>query len=325
VPKVTDQYPSLRQRDHEPDRTYRAMLLWCMAGHDYRSIRPMLGMGAATVDAVQIKRWASKWKWAARTRVVPSVDVVATIAYSEHVATIPKRRDRLRAIRLLARYQDRWTSDAVGNMALELPSVEQPPPRLEAVPPTAEDEPRAPQDGPVGEDWDEDAPGGPGGPTAPHGPIPAPPPEWSERAPDIAEMASVAHPLAKHNTPEKIDTLVGAVDVGIRSVLVGLQKGEIKPRLADLPRLIRARALLTGQPTQHLAVAIADAHGAKASLVQAESVRMRQARSMRDEAAYLDAALVEAEEHLAILRALRGAVPTVRRIDVIEAESEEVA
>jgi hypothetical protein len=98
------------------------------------------------------------------------------------------------------------------------------------------------------------------------------------------------------------------IDAVLGLVAKRVQTGELKVSVRDIPQLLKARALLTGLPTEHVAVQQQVQHEHHHVV---ESVRMQQARKSGDETTLVAAMRDEVDELQAILQAVPKPVVVV--------------
>ena len=94
-----------------------------------------------------------------------------------------------------------------------------------------------------------------------------------------------------------IDAVLGLVAQRVKS-------GELQVKVSDIPSLLKARALLTGLPTETVQQQPSVQQHQHAHVHVVESVRMRDAKSSNDERVVLDAMKEEVEDLQVILNAI---------------------
>ena len=104
-----------------------------------------------------------------------------------------------------------------------------------------------------------------------------------------------------HLRSEDLRRQVLLIDAVLGLVAKRVKDGTLKVSVRDVPSLLKARALLTGLPTEHVAVQQQVQHEHHHVV---ESVRIQQARKTGSEAALVEAMRDEVDELQAILRAV---------------------
>lgn len=316
---------ALQPRESETDRAYCAFLLSCMqATRSNRKIGKAMGCGDANV-----RYWKNKFCWT-RRRV--------TAQNSEWEA--------LRAYRMLMDLQDTSTQVAALRVALDVvlddtgfaslrhavaaqrrgvqagPLAHQQDPMRKAGTPAAAGAPAPAQERKAGKGT-QDIPA-----------APKPPPDGAEssagdvqafRSPlsdDELEQLDVnehyrrlrEQVLTNHLRPEDVRRQIQLIDGTLGLIARKVASGELEVKVSDIPSLLKARAMLTGLPTEHIAVQSVHQHEHH---VVVESARMRDARSAGE-----PAMLAAIQDELSELQVIVNAVP--RTVIDVPAESPDV-
>lgn len=275
------QMEPLEQRDNERDNAYEAMLLWAMANPEDRSNR-MIAQALGTNES-NVRHWKRKFGWAMRCAQIQNCEYVALDLYrrrmEEHVGT--ERSDSMRAALdvLLENAGFAALRAAVRRQRVGLPSKLD----SEAEAKEAPSEARETTDTPVGN----------GSALAPN---------ELERVDSGRYMRDLAYQIKRdHLRPEDVRRQVILIDAVLGLVAKRVQTGELKVAVRDIPSLLKARALLTGLPTEHVAVQQQVQHEHHHVV---ESVRMQQARKTGDEKVLVEAMRDEVEELQVILQSV---------------------
>ena len=290
LPTPQDSGPTpkaLTQRDNEKDIAYEALLLWAMANPDERSNRTV----ARSVDTNEsnIRMWKKKFGWAMRCAQVPNCEYIALDIYrrrmEEHVGS--ERADAMRAGLdiLLENAGFSALRAAVRRQRVGLPN------KLDE---TVKEKPEEPDS-----------------PVVVNGYASQLAPNELEKIDSGRYMRDLAYQIKRdHLRPEDVRRQVVLIDAVLGLVAKRVQTGELKVAVRDIPSLLKARALLTGLPTEHVAVQQQVQHEHHHVV---ESVRMQQARKSGDEKTLVAAMKDEVEELQVILQA----VPKNEVIDVV--------
>ena len=116
--------------------------------------------------------------------------------------------------------------------------------------------------------------------------------------------------LTNHLRPDDVKRQIGIIDATLGLIAQKIASRELEVKVSDIPALLKARAMLTGLPTEH--VAIQSQHNHQHTVV-VESTRMRDARG-KGEPEMLQAIQEELDE----LQVIVNAVPK----KIIEVQSE---
>ena len=327
----------MRPREKESDRAYAAFLLYCMQAR--RSIRRIAV--AMSISDGTMRYWRRKHGWERRRVCVADPDWVALAAFRQlmdlhdhEVITTPALRLALDVV--LADTGSARLRHAVAAQRQGLPAG---PPTHDIVPTDKPGTPRA--DGPhmtaqraAGQGADpapmSEHPERPGTPPAPAD-APPPPGRSGPRDPGASDPSAVFRTplsdselstmnpnrymatlhestLRNHLRPADIRRQIQLIDGTLGLIAKRVASGKIDVKVSDIPALLKARALITGLPTEQIAVQSTHTHEHRVAVV--ESTRMRDARE-RGGPALLDAMRVETDEIQAILRAIPARVVDV--------------
>jgi hypothetical protein len=278
----------LVQRDTERDMAYEAMLLWAMANPEERSNR-MIAQSLTTNES-NVRLWKRKYGWAIRCAQVHNCEYVALDLYrrrmEEHVGT--DRADGMRAglDMLLSTAGFASLRAAVRRQRVGLSS------QLDKTAEAKEEPKKAPETA-----------------KTPNGYASQLAPNELEGMDSGRHMRDLGYQIKRdHLRPADIRRQVLLIDAVLGLVAKRVQTGELKVSVRDIPQLLKARALLTGLPTEHVAVQQQVQHEHHHVV---ESVRMQQARKSGDETTLVAAMRDEVDELQAILQAVPKPVVVV--------------
>lgn len=278
----------LVQRDTERDMAYEAMLLWAMANPEERSNR-MIAQSLKTNES-NVRLWKRKYGWAMRCAQVHNCEYVALDLYrrrmEEHVGT--DRADGMRTglDMLLSTAGFASLRAAVRRQRVGLPS------QLDKSAKAKEEPVKAPEPA-----------------KRPNGYASQLAPNELEQVDSGRHMRDLGYQIKRdHLRPEDLRRQVLLIDAVLGLVAKRVQTGELKVSVRDIPALLKARALLTGLPTEHVAVQQQVQHEHHHVV---ESVRMQQARKSGDETTLVAAMRDEVDELQAILQAVPKPVVVV--------------
>lgn len=116
--------------------------------------------------------------------------------------------------------------------------------------------------------------------------------------------------LREHLSVKDVKRQIMLIDACLGLIARKVQSGELEVRLSDIPQLLKARALLTGLPTEQVAVQQTHQHQHQHSIT-VESARMREARERGG-----TAVLAAMQDELAELNVIMGAMP--RPVEVLD-------
>ena len=302
----------LRPRENENDRAYAAFLLWCMSTPDERSKR-LIGSALGCGDA-NVRLWASNHAWERRMVQVPNAEWEALRAYRALMDLQPGST-KMAAMRLAMdvvldragfasiRHQVAAERNGVGTQGVD-PTVPPPPP-----PPA-----------PVAAAAAPDAPVQPAPKQSEHTTTafrtPLSDNELTTLDPATYMRKLRSRVLENHLRDEDVRRQVLLIDATLGLIAKKVQSGELRVQVSDIPQLLKARALLTGLPTEQVAMA-AQVQVQHTHEVVVESARMADARK-RGGSALLSAMQDEVAELGTILRA----VPRTQVLDVAVEDAE---
>lgn len=306
----------LQPRQAENDRAYAAFLLWCLSEPTERSKR-LIGSALNCGDA-NVRLWASRFAWDRRLVQVPDAEWHALRGYralmdlqpgSAKVAALQLAMDVVldRAGFAAVRHQVSAERQGAGTQGVD-PAVQP------AAPPAAPLPAAAP------------APAQADTATVDAKRPPAPPPfatplsdaELGQLDPQEYVRKLRRKVLANHLRDEDVRRQVLLIDATLGLIAKKVQSGELRVQVSDIPQLIKARALLTGLPTEQVAVAgqVQVQHTHTHEVAQ-ESARLADARK-RGGPALLAAMQTEVAELATILQA----VPRAQVVDVHVEDAE---
>lgn len=119
--------------------------------------------------------------------------------------------------------------------------------------------------------------------------------------------------LRQHLRPEDLRRQVQLIDGTLGLIAKRVASGELEVKVSDIPALLKARAMITGLPTEHIAVQAQHQHQHHHTL-QVESTRIRDARQ-KGEPAMLTAIQHELRELEVIVNAVPREVLEVRDVE----------
>ena len=117
--------------------------------------------------------------------------------------------------------------------------------------------------------------------------------------------------------PEDLRRQVLLIDAVLGLIAKRVQDGSLQVKVSDIPQLLKARALITGLPTEQVAVAVQHDHQHDHNLV-VESARMVEARKQGG-----SAVLAAMQEELSELTTIIGAIPVQANSTIIDITPEE--
>ena len=279
---------TLKQRQKESDPAYEAFLLWAMQVPNKRSNR----MTAKVLDTSEsnIRHWRKRYGWAVRIASVPNAEWVCLDVYrrrmDEYVGQDREERLRMALDVVMEKSGFAELRAAVRQQRTAKPSA------LDKVAKKEKNE--------VVEN------------------------KMSSRLSQI-EMealdpakymrnlgATIRH---DHLRVEDVRKQIILVDAVLGVIAQKVKSGDLEVTVKDIPSLLKARALLTGLPTEQIAVASTShiQHDHNIGITQVvESARMQQARASGNESELVAAMKNEVNELSVIL----GAIPARGVIDV---------
>lgn len=111
----------------------------------------------------------------------------------------------------------------------------------------------------------------------------------------------------KHLREADVSKQVMLIDAVLGLIARRVQDGSLQVKVGDIPNLIKARSLLTGLPTEHVAIQQHVEH----NVTVTETPRISAARAVGTEEAYVNALREEVTELSAVL----GAIPSVIEVE----------
>jgi hypothetical protein len=280
----------LTQRENESDLAYHCLLLWAMCNPGDRSNR--LIAKAINTNESNVRHWKKKFGWDVRCTVVPNAEYICLDIYrrrmDEYVGT--DRADLLRAamdvVMDLAGYASLRREVRKQRVGLQTKLDKDPPKNVEP----------APKPAPVSV-------------------------AELEQVDPARYMRDLAYKVRQdHLREEDLKRQIILIDAVLGLVAQRVRSGELQVSVKDIPNLLKARALLTGLPTEHLAV---QQHVEQNVNVQhthvVESARIREARKTGSDRTLIDAMKQEVEE----LNVILTAVPDEAEDIVYELQREE--
>jgi len=286
----------LQPRSSETDQGYAAFLLWCMMAAPSRSKR-LLARAMGISDGT-VRYWSKKHAWPRRMALVQDAEWKALGAYRQlmdlqlgtgeaaglRVALdVVLERAGLAAVRhaVLAQRQGKDAGAPVVDQGAALPSG---------------------------------APGLPSGSQQATGGRTAPAAAALSDS-ELEQLDAAQHLrslrdsiLREHLGVKDVKRQIMLIDACLGLIARKVQSGELEVKLGDIPQLLKARALLTGLPTEQVAVQQTHQHQ---HTVVVESARMRDARA-EGGTAMLAAVQAELQE----LNVIMGALP--RPVEVVD-------
>lgn len=311
----------LRPRENENDRAYAAFLLWCLSEPSERSKR-LIGAAMNCGDA-NVRLWSSKYAWDRRLVQVPDAEWHALRGYralmdlqpgSAKVAALQLAMDVVLERAGFASVRHQVSAERQGH-------------GTQGVDPTVRPAAPVPAPAPAEEAREAEAEA-------------APPSEPKRKPPETAVQPPFATPLsdaelgqldpaeyvrklrrkvlANHLRDEDVRRQVLLIDATLGLIARKVQSGELRVQVSDIPQLIKARALLTGLPTEQVAVAgqVQVQHTHTHEVVQ-ESARLADARKRGG-----PALLTAMQDEVAELATILHAVPRAQVIDVPTEDTE---
>ena len=274
----------LRQGERESDQAHTAFLLYAMQAPDDRSNR-LIARTLGTAES-NVRHWRTKYRWKERMAAVPNVEWIALDVYrrrmDEHAGKA--RADRLRialdvvldtaGFASLRREVQRQRTAKPSRLDTNVPAPDSTPEAAPVVTPNAYASPLAQN-------------------------------EIEQIDPARAMRDLLDQVQSKHLRYDDLKRQIVLIDAVLGLVAQKVRSGDLKVRVADIPHLLRARAVLTGLPTDgtlvQQPVQVQHAH---AHVHVVESVRMRDARAAGGGAALVEAMREEVDDLQVILAAV---------------------
>lgn len=287
----------LQPRTSETDQGYAAFLLWCMMATPSRSKR-LLARALGISDGT-IRYWSNKHAWNRRMALVHDAEWQALSAYRQlldlqlgtgeaaglRVAMdVVLQRAGLAAVRhaVLAQRQGQDAGAPVG---------------------------------PLGASQGDTGPETPSASQQPAQGRTAPAAAAALSTSELEQLDAAQHLrglrdsiLREHLAVKDVKRQIMLIDACLGLIARKVQAGELEVKLSDIPQLLKARALLTGLPTEQVAVQQTHQHQ---HTVVVESARMRDARAEGG-----TAMLAAMQDELRELNVIMGAMP--RPVEVVD-------
>lgn len=287
----------LQPRTSETDPGYAAFLLWCMMAAPSRSKR-LLARAMGLSDGT-IRYWSGKHKWNRRMALVADAEWKALGAYRQlmdlQVGTgeaaglrvaldVVLQRAGLAAVRHAVLAQRQGQPVAGPDSPLSSPEGQQ-----QADAPQSTPQPRESRPAPAAAVLSENEL------------------EQLDAAQHLRSLRDSI--LREHLAVKDVKRQIMLIDACLGLIARKVQAGELEVKLSDIPQLLKARALLTGLPTEQVAV---QQHHQHEHTVVVESARMREARAQGG-----TAVLAAMQDELRELNVIMGAMPrAVELVDV---------
>jgi len=285
----------MSQRSDETDQGYEGFLLYCMCDPSKRNSK--LIAKATGYAASSLRYWRRKFKWDLRCAQTSSPEYVALKLYRERMTEYVGKphADKLRAAmdivnevagfaelrQDIRRQRTSQPSRLNGASEAQVPHIE-----------------------------------GRSAPSVTKSHLVENEIESIDPARYMQDLAATIR--TNHLRPQDVKRQVVLIDAVLGLIAKKVQSGELNVTVKDIPSLLRARALLTGLPTEQVAVAV---HQKVDTTVthMVESNRMQDARKVGNETAIVSAMKDEVEE----LRVILGAIPEPITIEATLSEPIE--
>jgi len=286
----------LQPRSSEKDVGYGAFLLWCMmapASRSKRLLAKALGIRDSTV-----RYWNKKHAWSRRMALVPDAEWKALGAYRQ-LMDLQLGTGEAAGLRVALDVVLQRAGLAAVRHAVLAQRQGQP-----AGPPVADEGAAQPAGAPATPAGAQQAPQG------------QPPPAAAVLSDNELEQLDASRHLRnlrdeilrEHLAVKDVKRQIMLIDACLGLIARKVQSGELEVKLSDIPQLLKARALLTGLPTEQVAVQQTHQHQ---HTVVVESARMRDARAEGG-----TAMLAAMQEELRELNVIMGAMP--RPVEVVD-------
>lgn len=286
----------LQPRSSETDQGYGAFLLWCMMAPPERSKR-LLAKALGIRDST-VRYWNTKHAWARRMALVPDAEWKALSAYRQ-LMDLQLGSGEAAGLRVAL--------DVVLQRA-GLAAVRH------AVLAQRQGQPAGPPVEPPAADAGGKATAAPAGAQQPAQARPAPAAAVLSDN-ELQQLDASRHLrnlrdeiLREHLAVKDVKRQIMLIDACLGLIARKVQSGELEVKLSDIPQLLKARALLTGLPTEQVAVQQTHQHQ---HTVVVESARMRDARTQGG-----TAMLAAMQDELRELNVIMGAMP--RPVEVVD-------
>jgi len=278
---IRDSLKPLKQLENERDNAYHCFLLWCLQEESLRSIALIArstGMNEATVRV-----WKKKYGWSGRSGAVPGSEIQALQLLR---ARMSEFRDELQ-VELLKSGIDAVLEECAPSSLRAFVRRQQQ--GIEDLSDTAEVQAvQAKLAAPV-----------------------LPKPRNGANDMDLGQYIR-----DKHLTKPKVDMQIAIIDGAIMYIADAMKKGEVKVSLRDLPPLLKARALLTGMPTDNINV------NANVEVEHVESYRVKLARQKGGSEKAIVSAIREDMEDIGIILGAIDGVEDVVPVDAVERDRD---
>lgn len=297
-----DEIPeSLRQRENESDTAHSAFLLYAMQTPAERSNR-LVARVLSTAES-NVRLWRTKYRWRERCASTPNVEWVALDVYrrrmDEHVGSVHADRLRVALDTVL---------DSAGFASLRREVQRQrtaQSSRLDERVETTSEQQTSSSDASSEQKQTKLAK------TKPNAYASSLAANEIEQIDPARYMRDLAERIRnEHLRPADVKRQIVLIDAVLGLIAQKVKSGELRVRVSDIPALLKARAAITGLPSDALSLAqqTTPTLHQHAHVHVVESVRMRDARASNDEAVVLDAMRAEVDD----LRVILNAVPAKR-------------
>lgn len=277
---IRDSLKPLRQLDKEVDAAYHCFLLWCIQDPQQRSISLVERSSGEPKRTIQ--KWKKKYGWSNRSAAVPGCEIYALQLLRARMAEYGEDvQSKLLKSGIEAVLEEAAPASLRSYVRREQQGIQDITDPLEVKAKNA---------------------------SLPTPVLPIPPEEDLDLARYVRD---------KWLTRDKLDFQVKVIDMSIGYIAKAVAEGEVKVSLRDLPPLLKARALLTGMPTDNINL------NANVNVQQVESYRVKLAKSQRGatELDIVNAIRGDIEEISAILGTIDGQEEVVP-IDYVEVDEE---
>lgn len=271
---------TLSQKEDEKDDAYLCFLLWCMQTPVERSNR--LIARSIGVPEPTVRYWKKRHKWKARAVVVQNVEFHALKAYRQRMSELPGEVQAARlGVALDAVLEEAGFATLRRQVQRQRAGMTS---QLSGTAPKSE-----------------------------HQPAPVPVSQLVEQEMDHVDIARHLkdvreQTIRNHLRPEDVRRQVLLIDGVLGLIARKVQDGSIRVRVSDIPGLLKARALITGLPTEEHAAhtgSVDRSQHVHQHLHVVESVRMRDARKTGKSREVIEAMTAEVED----LQVILGAIP----------------
>lgn len=291
----------LRPRENENDRAYAAFLLWCLSEPSERSKR-LIGSSLSCGEA-NVRMWSKKYGWDRRLVQVPDAEWHALRGFRA-LMDLQNGAGQVAALRLAmdvvldrAGYASVRHKVAAERQGEDTDTVATSQPAVDAdAPKQGKQAPTSAFSTPLSDN------------------------ELSMVDPSSYMRRLRSGILQDHLKPEDVRRQILLIDATLGYIARKVQSGELRVQVSDIPQLLKARALLTGLPTEQVAVAAhLQVQHQHTHEVAVESARMAEGRKNGG-----DALLSAMQEEVAELSTILRAVPR-GRAQIIDATVKDEA